>query len=130
MACSFCADVFEAKPDGYAFARWSRERLVSQRTGVINQIRALLLERGVAVRLSLSTRRAAEHSGETHRGALADACLTLSRTWQETGDGWMSVSRAGKPHSQDLSRMQFRDQHAASGDAIAPPSTASGTSGT
>ena len=27
-----------------------RERLVSQRTGVINQIRAFLLERGIAVR--------------------------------------------------------------------------------
>ena len=27
-----------------------RERLVSQRTGIINQIRAFLLERGVAVR--------------------------------------------------------------------------------
>jgi transposase len=29
-----------------------RQRLVSQRTGVINQIRAFLLERGVAVRLA------------------------------------------------------------------------------
>src|SRR5262249_26352035 len=29
-----------------------RERLVSQRTGIINQIRAFLLERGVAIRLS------------------------------------------------------------------------------
>ena len=29
-----------------------RERLVSQRTGVINQIRAFLLERGIAVRLT------------------------------------------------------------------------------
>jgi transposase len=29
---------------------WVRERLVSQRTGIINQIRAFLLERGVAVR--------------------------------------------------------------------------------
>lgn len=28
-----------------------RERLVSQRTGIINQIRAFLLERGIAVRL-------------------------------------------------------------------------------
>ena len=27
-----------------------RERLVSQRTGIINQIRAFLLERGIAVR--------------------------------------------------------------------------------
>ena len=30
-----------------------RERLVSQRTGVINQIRAFLLERGIAVRQGL-----------------------------------------------------------------------------
>jgi transposase len=30
--------------------RWVRERLVSRRTGIINQIRAFLLERGVAVR--------------------------------------------------------------------------------
>jgi transposase len=30
-----------------------RERLVSQRTGVVNQIRAFLLERGVAVRQGL-----------------------------------------------------------------------------
>jgi len=27
-----------------------RERLVSQRTGIVNQIRAFLLERGIAVR--------------------------------------------------------------------------------
>jgi transposase len=27
-----------------------RERLVSQRTGIINQIRAFMLERGIAVR--------------------------------------------------------------------------------
>jgi len=30
-----------------------RERLVSQRTGIINQIRAFLLERGIAVRQGL-----------------------------------------------------------------------------
>src|SRR5208283_3145642 len=35
-----------------------RERLVSQRTGVINQIRAFLLERGVAVRQGLRYLRA------------------------------------------------------------------------
>jgi transposase len=35
-----------------------RERLVSQRTGIINQIRALLLERGVAVRQGLRFLRA------------------------------------------------------------------------
>ena len=32
---------------------WVRERLVSQRTGIINQIRAFLLERGIAVRQGL-----------------------------------------------------------------------------
>ena len=32
--------------------RQVRERLVSQRAGIINQIRAFLLERGIAVRLS------------------------------------------------------------------------------
>ena len=40
-----------------------RERLVSQRTGIINQIRAFLLERGVAVRQGLRflARRVATH---------------------------------------------------------------------
>jgi transposase len=32
---------------------WVRERLVSQRTGIINQIRAFMLERGIAVRQGL-----------------------------------------------------------------------------
>jgi transposase len=35
-----------------------RERLVSQRTGIINQIRAFLLERGIAVRQVLRFLRA------------------------------------------------------------------------
>src|ERR1039457_3719809 len=35
-----------------------RERLVSQRTGIINQIRAFLLERGIAVRQGLRFLRA------------------------------------------------------------------------
>jgi transposase len=35
-----------------------RERLISQRTGIINQIRAFLLERGVAVRQGLRFLRA------------------------------------------------------------------------
>jgi transposase len=35
-----------------------RERLVSQRTGIINQIRAFLLERGIAVRQGQRSLRA------------------------------------------------------------------------
>jgi transposase len=33
-----------------------RERLVSQRTGIINQIRAFMLERGIAVRQGIGLR--------------------------------------------------------------------------
>jgi len=50
-----------------------RERLVSQRTGIINQIRAFLLERGVAVRQGLRFLRA-----ELPR-ILATPCDALSR---------------------------------------------------
>jgi transposase len=49
-----------------------RERLVSQRTGVINQIRAFLLERGIAVRQGLRFLRAALP------GILATRCEVLS----------------------------------------------------
>ena len=44
-----------------------RERLVGQRTGIINQIRAFLLERGIAVRArsSLPARRIVQHSRQT-----------------------------------------------------------------
>jgi len=49
-----------------------RERLVSQRTGVINQIRAFLLERGIAV----------------------------SRAWHRTGAKWMSASTSSQPRSK------------------------------
>src|SRR6187549_2026232 len=50
-----------------------RERLVSQRTGIINQISAFLLERGVAVRQgpALPAGRIAGHPGDANRCALA-----------------------------------------------------------
>src|SRR5262249_51089343 len=50
-----------------------RERLVSQRTGIVNQIRAFLLERGVAVRQGLRFLRAEHtaHSRQTLRCSLA-----------------------------------------------------------
>jgi transposase len=46
-----------------------RERLVSQRTGIINQIRAFLLERGVAIRqgTALLARRVTAHPGNASR---------------------------------------------------------------
>jgi transposase len=49
-----------------------RERLVSQRTGVINQVRAFLLERGIAVRqgAELPAYRTAHHPGHARRCSL------------------------------------------------------------
>jgi transposase len=41
-----------------------RERLISQRTGIINQIRAFLLERGIAVRQGQSQRAAGRRQPE------------------------------------------------------------------
>ena len=50
-----------------------RERLVSQRTGIINQIRAFLLERGHcgAAGATVLARRVAAHPGHTARCAVA-----------------------------------------------------------
>ena len=48
-----------------------RERLVSQRTGIINQIRAFLLERGIAVRQAVPARRVAAHPGHAPRCPVA-----------------------------------------------------------
>ena len=72
-----------------------RERLVSQRTGIINQIRAFLLERGVAVRQGLRFLRMSYRAFSPRLATLCHlACCVLSRTWQVTGTGSMSASRA------------------------------------
>ena len=80
-----------------------RERLVSQRTGVINQIRAFLLERGVAVRQGRHFLRAGLP------GILATGCevlsermVTSSRIWPATGVGWMSGSKVCQARSAHL----------------------------
>src|SRR5262245_57510756 len=59
-----------------------RERLVGQRTGIINQIRAFLLERGIAVRQGLRFLRA-ELPGilATRNDVLSRACCASSRIW-------------------------------------------------
>ena len=78
-----------------------RERLVGQRTGVINQIRAFLLERaspcgkacaacGPSCRVS--SRRAPMCSRL--------ACCASLRIWRATGAGWMSVSRTSPARSK------------------------------
>ena len=73
-----------------------RERLVSQRTGIINQIRAFLLERGIAVRGKGSASCAPSCRAYWPRPPMScrHAWCTSSRTWLVTGAGSMSASRA------------------------------------
>src|SRR6201987_2654860 len=60
-----------------------RERLVSQRTGIINQIRAFLLERGIAVRQGLYFLRV-ELPGILAKRTDHAFCVS-SRSWQAPG---------------------------------------------
>ena len=73
-----------------------RERLVSQRTGIINQIRAFMLERGIAVRQGIGFLRTelptilamrADSSG--HRDPCANHDLRSSvACWRRPESGW------------------------------------------
>ena len=65
-----------------------RERLVSQRTGIINQIRAFLLERGIAVRQGLRflARRVAAHLGH------APGCSVAAHGAGNRGPSWRLAS--------------------------------------
>ena len=71
-----------------------RERLVSQRTGIINQIRAFMLERGIAVRQGIGCARNCPPSLRRAPMPCRRACCVSSRSWQSTGAGWISASRA------------------------------------
>jgi transposase len=60
-----------------------RERLVSQRTGIINQIRALMLERGIAVRQGIGFLRTELPTILATRTDALCQCTSVS--------GWMIV---------------------------------------
>jgi transposase len=78
-----------------------RERLVSQRTGIINQIRAFLLERGVAVRQGQRFLRAElPRILATPRMSCRHAWGGSSRAWPATGVGSMSGSRGYRARSK------------------------------
>jgi transposase len=69
-----------------------RERLVGQRTGIINQIRAFLLERGVAVRQGL---RFAQRVADDPRHALRRALAPHGARYRGPGG---RLASAGRPH--------------------------------
>jgi transposase len=68
-----------------------RARLVSQRTGIINQIRAFLLERGIAVRQGLRFLRAqlpevlGKRAGSTSVSGLSGAIPAYANTGDPNG---------------------------------------------
>ena len=84
-----------------------RERLVSQRTGVINQIRAFLLERGVAVRQGLRFLRA-----ELPR-ILATPCDALSpsmmRVIEDLAGDWRRLDERIEGLSSEIEVVARRD---------------------
>jgi transposase len=85
-----------------------RERLVSQRTGIINQIRAFLLERGVAVRQGLRFLRA-----ELPR-ILAAPCNALSprmlRVVEELAGDWRRLDDRIEGLSSEIEALVRQDE--------------------
>src|SRR5438067_13711184 len=84
-----------------------RERLVSQRTGIINQIRAFLLERGVAVRQGLRFLRT-----ELPR-ILAAPCVALSpcmlRVIEDLAGDWRRLDERIEGLSSEIEVLARRD---------------------
>jgi hypothetical protein len=95
-----------------------RERLVSQRTGVINQIRAFLLERGIAVRQGLRFLRAELPIILATRSDVLSGCRGTSRRLASTGPADCrsvprnrTLSRSGSSLSAAYDRAGYWTDH-------------------
>ena len=84
-----------------------RERLVSQRTGIINQVRAFLLERGVAVRQGVRVLRA------ELPGVLATRCDVLAprmvRIIEDLAGDWRRLDERIEALSGEIEALARRD---------------------
>ena len=77
-----------------------RERFVGQRTGIINQIRAFLLERGIAVRQGLRFLRAElPNILATRTDALSPRMLRILEDLSAAGATWMSALKVSPARS-------------------------------
>ena len=85
-----------------------RERLVSQRTGIINQIRAFMLERGIAVRQGIGFLRygAARHPCDAHRW-LSPRML---RVIEELAGDWRRLDQRIDGLSGEIEALARQDQ--------------------
>ena len=78
-----------------------RERLVSQRTGIVNQIRAFLLERGIAVRQGARFLRIElPRILATPSDIVSPRMVHLTGTWQVTRGGSTNALRACRARSK------------------------------
>ncbi len=86
-----------------------RERLISQRTGIINQIRAFLLERGVAVRQGLRFLRV-ELPGilATRTDVLSPR---MSRVIEALAGDWRHLDERIEDLSGEIETLAHQDQH-------------------
>src|SRR5690242_3206507 len=86
-----------------------RERLVSQRTGIVNQIRAFLLERGIAVRQGLRFLRA-ELPGvlATRSDVLSPRMLHLI---EDLAGDWRRLDARIEGLSGEIETLASQDQH-------------------
>src|SRR5262249_12491070 len=93
-----------------------RERLVSQRTGITNQIRAFLLERGVAVRQGSASCAPSCHAYSPRpRRPCRHVWCASSKTWPATGAGSISASRTCRStssHRAPRCRLRAADERA------------------
>jgi transposase len=85
-----------------------RERMVGQRTGIINQIRAFLLERGIAVRQGLRSLRAALPSILATRGDVLS--LRMSRVIEDLAGDWRQLDERIEGLSGEIEALARRDQ--------------------
>jgi transposase len=72
-----------------------------QRTGVINQIRGFLIERGIIVRQGVvPLRKALPDILSSQTGPLSPRMIGLLTDWRRTGVGWSSALRPYRPRSK------------------------------
>jgi transposase len=80
-----------------------RSRLVGQRTGVINQIRGFLIERGITVRQGVvPLRKALPDILSSNNDALSPRMVNLIADWPRTGVDWTSALRRCRMRSNRL----------------------------